>query len=990
MGPQLRGTLRAGAIKIELIGREVNPAGVTLSTSDLTIDEGASGIYTVVLATQPDADVTITPTGTGLTFTPASLTFTTLDWDTAKTITVAVDQDDNLAAETITITHAVTGYGTITTADSVTVNTTDNDTASVTVNPTMLTVNEESTETYSVVLDYQPESIVTVTIIPPTGSDVSVTSTHTLTFTTSNWATAQVVTVAAADDDDRTNDSATIRHTASQTSVGNEYNGISVDSVAVTVDDDDAAGVTVTPTSLMNIDEGSSVEYTIKLDTVPSVEVTVNISPSADSGVTTNKTSLTFTSGNFGTPQTVTVTASEDDDAFDNTGSITHTVSGFGSVTTATAVSVSVVDDETAAVVPSVTTLDSGTHTLTLDEGGNVIYKLGLASEPVSGEVTVTIHVPDETDITATPVSLIFIDNDWNKPKTVLLEAVEDADAVDDVVTITHTVSGADYDGVTAPNLVVTVTDNDTANLRFSTNILAVDEANADTTTTYTVELTTQPTANVVVTLTPPSNTDVTISPELLDFITTNWNSPQTVAVTVKPDDDAADEPAIIAHSASGGDYIGKTGSVDVNVNDDEVATVSTSSNALRVGEESSITYTVMLSAKPTADVTVNISVPTPGTDVGVDPETLTFTPNDFGSKTVTVRAGDDHNGDPDTARINHVVSGAAEYDGYRVSDVIVTVTDNDEAGVTISKSSFDINEGASNTYTVKLDTEPSGDEVTVTPIVGTGLDVSVLPASLTFTDDDWNNAQTVTASAAPDPDARDDTGMITHMVTGYGSVSADSIDVTVIDPDEAVVSITPTSLTIEEGDTTGMTYAVTLDSRPISSMGIARAATVTITSSNQNVKLSQSSLNFKQWAATRTIRVTAVSDDDAVNNKATLSHSVSTANLESDYNGLDIADVDVTVTDPDEPDLEISSTSVTDVPEGGAVGTYTIKPATEPSGEFTVMVASDNDVVQVPSQVFRFNAGNWTVAQEIPISAIEDDDAFNDTATITHTVYHG
>ena len=68
-------------------------AGVTVSTMALMVtEENTTGdTYTVVLDTQPTADVTVTVaghSGTEVTPTPASLTFTTANWDTAQTVTV--------------------------------------------------------------------------------------------------------------------------------------------------------------------------------------------------------------------------------------------------------------------------------------------------------------------------------------------------------------------------------------------------------------------------------------------------------------------------------------------------------------------------------------------------------------------------------------------------------------------------------------------------------------------------------------------------------------------------------------------------------------------------------------------------------------------------------------------------------------------------------------------------------------------------------------
>ena len=59
--------------------------GVTVSTSALTVAEGANNTYTVVLNAQPSSDVVIAVSSDNrdVTATPATLTFTTSNWDTA-------------------------------------------------------------------------------------------------------------------------------------------------------------------------------------------------------------------------------------------------------------------------------------------------------------------------------------------------------------------------------------------------------------------------------------------------------------------------------------------------------------------------------------------------------------------------------------------------------------------------------------------------------------------------------------------------------------------------------------------------------------------------------------------------------------------------------------------------------------------------------------------------------------------------------------------
>ena len=176
-------------------------AGVTVSETALTVDEGASATYTVKLDAQPASDVVINVTKSGsddVTVSPATLTFTTANWDTAQTVTVAAAQDADAANDAASITHAVDAARSANEFDAVSiagvaVTVTDDD-AGVTVSETTLTVDEGGSATYTVKLDAQPASDVVINVTKSGNTDVTV-SPATLTFTTANWDTAQTVTV---------------------------------------------------------------------------------------------------------------------------------------------------------------------------------------------------------------------------------------------------------------------------------------------------------------------------------------------------------------------------------------------------------------------------------------------------------------------------------------------------------------------------------------------------------------------------------------------------------------------------------------------------------------------------------------------------------------------------------------------------------------------------------------------------------------------------
>ena len=310
----------------------------------------------------------------------------------------------------------------------------------------------------------------------------------------------------------------------------------------------------------------------------------------------------------------------------------------------------------------------------------------------------------------------------------------------------------------------------------------------------YTIRLDSEPTSDVSVTVELPANAAFTVNPGAITSTPLNWGR-QYVYVTGTQDNDAADEPpAAITHTVSSSDtlYSGATaGSVSVTVTDDDSVGVTISESSLDIEEGAPATYTVVLDTAPAGDVTVAIEGAA-DTDLSLDKTSLTFTTSDWSTaQTVTATAVEEAG--PGTMTLTHTVSSGAdaEYDGVSAGSVSVTVTDDDSVGVTISETSLDIEEGDSATYTVSLDSEPTG-SVTVTVNAPANTDVTAEPASLIFTVDDWDTPQEVTVAVAQDGDAEDDDATVTHSVSGadpaYAAVSGADVAVSVTDDDKSTV----------------------------------------------------------------------------------------------------------------------------------------------------------------------------------------------------------
>ena len=202
-------------------------------------------------------------------------------------------------------------------------------------------------------------------------------------------------------------------------------------------------------------------------------------------------------------------------------------------------------------------------------------------------------------------------------------------------------------------------------------------------------------------------------------FSPTTWNTPQTVNVTAASDNTATDDTATISHSVTAGDapYSATLviDSVSVTVNDDETPGITSSETTRSLTEghatDATKTYTLVLDAEPTSDVTVTVSSADSNavavdtdTDTNGDQNTLTFTAGDWNTaQTVTLTAKDDTDWADETVTITHTASqsgGEQEYQG--LSGTLTANVDDDEPApvLTLHLSNESIDESGSDNST--------------------------------------------------------------------------------------------------------------------------------------------------------------------------------------------------------------------------------------------------------------------------------------------------
>ena len=217
---------------------EGNSAALTITLSEAAPSSGVE--FTVTPGYDATAEVGDVET------VETSLTVNAGD-DTQQINIAIVDDDVDEDDETFTITVAASTSGWERAGngrDTATVTIVDNDTAGVTVTPTTLTVAEDGSATYTVVLDSRPTHDVTVA---PTASDGGAASVAPATHTIgpSDWNVAKTFTVRGVADDDRNDESVSIAHRATGTDAKYAATVVSAVRVAVT---DTTPAPTPTPT----------------------------------------------------------------------------------------------------------------------------------------------------------------------------------------------------------------------------------------------------------------------------------------------------------------------------------------------------------------------------------------------------------------------------------------------------------------------------------------------------------------------------------------------------------------------------------------------------------------------------------------------------------------------------------------------------------------------------------------------------------------------
>ena len=255
------------------------------------------------------------------------------------------------------------------------------------------------------------------------------------------------------------------------------------------------------------------------------------------------------------------------------------------------------------------------------EAGGTGSYTVVL-DRPPSHDVVIAVASGDTNIATVSPPTLTFSTTDWDSPQPVTVTGVDDDvdQSTDRVVTVGHTVTSSDnnYNGLVAPVVSVTVTDDDNVfDIVLSRSSLGVGEGQS---VTYTVRLegSQQPTHNVMVSVTSEDTGVATVSTAngdgTLTFTPSDFQNAQTVTVTGVDDSLAQSSPRMVdlSHSATSTDPVYNAipdKEIAVSVSDTALPVVTFAAEIVTVEEGETGSFVVTRTGDTSAALTVLLDV---------------------------------------------------------------------------------------------------------------------------------------------------------------------------------------------------------------------------------------------------------------------------------------------------------------------------------------------------------------------------------------------
>ena len=402
------------------------------------------------------------------------------------------------------------------------------------------------------------------------------------------------------------------------------------------------------------------------------------------------------------------------------------------------------------------------------------------------------------------------------------------------------------------------------AGIDFDTSIIELIEGAEGAKRTF--KLNAKPNSNVIVTIKSDHNDRLSISSSSLTFTPSNWNTDQTLIFTAIDDHIAnGDLNFSITINSSSGDsrFNDIKNTVQVKIKDNDEIGIVYDDSSITLNEGQSVVRTFKLKSQPLADVILNI-----GSDhndkLTISSKQLIFTSSNWNTnQSVIFTAIDDNIASGDLSFNIKIKSSSTDalYNNIPENVILITIKDDDIAGIIYDSTSAILNEGQYITRTFKLKSQPTSD-VTLNISSNNSSRISISKSSLTFTASNWDTEQSVKFTAIDDSiDDGDVTVSVTIKSTSadiyYNNLSS-GFAITVKDNDTSGIITDTTSATITEGQY--ITRSFKLKSQPTSNVIL----NISSNDTNSRLSISKSSLVFTEsnWNIEQSVVFTAIDNN--------------------------------------------------------------------------------------------------------------------------------
>ena len=876
---------------------------------------------------------------------------------------------------------------------------------SLVLSPTSLDVPEPGSASYTVKLATLPTADVTVSIGGTSGTDLSLNR-RSLTFTMSNWSTAQSVSVSASRDSDATHDSATLTHTAS----GGDYGTVSAD-----------LPVTVTDTTRMRlvavverVTEGGSMQIRARLP-MPlddDVSITVTVAPNggrADEYALSDNTTLTIAAGTTASTGNVKFT-SLDDFTYMGVRYFDATLTPDHPRVDADIESFAVVDDDNTLTGMSIT------PSKIFENGGTATLR-GTKFRLHEGVVKMAVSLEPSDRATLSGTTLTFQPGALYATETLTITAVDNAATEgDQTITISATVTEGRGIRTPAP-LELTIEDDEGMSPEVAL-VLTPPQVREGLVSAVTAVASGPLSAEATITVSASPGHAQTLTDDYVLSANTVLTIPSggtrsTGTVTIATVDDqlygaARRRVVTVSGTVTGGGGVEAPADQTLTVQEDDqrvlVSLIATPAT-IAEGEVSTITMRSLEGPMP-ANVTVTLSEDSDAVELSADPVLMIAAGETESTGVVTLTAVDDDNMSNELVLVRLVRSTDNAFVLFNDPIFVYTLDDDTtSARLTVSPVPAHVVEGETSKVIAHL-SQPLSDDVTVT----IGVDEAHLDHTARADEYTLSANRTLTIRAG-EMRSTGDVTLASSNDEYYGPlfhrrVVLDIASVTGIDrnrvvkhsdwnifEDEAVPRVTlettPASIP-ENGDPSTVTARLNTKVAHDVEVTISAAPVGTTESDDftQNGTLLTIPANAK--ASTGTVTITGVDDDvDGPDKNLVVTGTVDVVGMEESGLVWDPYAERLTIRDDDESGVTVSHSALTVTEEDTAGASYTVVLDSQPTANVTVTVAghAGTDVTLTPSSAtLTFTPMNWNTAQTVTVTAGNDGDTANDSVSLTHS----